>query len=112
MPCMLDCGRSLPFHLMVSVFAIAVPLLLATPALAQSDQALKARCSQLIAYYDRFGVGRSTNSDGRRNHTRISAEIDCNRGLYAQGIAVMERLLVAKKFTPPPPGPKEIEDDF
>ena len=41
-----------------------------------------ARCGQLIAYYDRFGVGRSNNSDGRRNHTRIAAEIDCERGAY------------------------------
>jgi len=73
--------------------------------------ALKARCQQLIAYYDRFGVGRSNNSDGRRNHTRIGAEIDCSRGLYAEGIAAMEKLLRAKKFTPPPPGPDEPEDD-
>jgi len=81
------------------------------PAAGQSTAALKARCQQLIAYYDRFGVGRSTNSDGRRNHTRIGAEIDCRNGLYAEGIAAMEKLLRAKRFTPPPPGPDEPEDD-
>ncbi len=32
-----------------------------------------ARCRQLVAYYDRYGVGRNNNSDGRRNHTRIGA---------------------------------------
>ncbi|MBL6652712.1 MAG: hypothetical protein ISP49_14035 [Reyranella sp.] len=80
-------------------------------AAAQSTAALKARCQQLIAYYDRYGVGRSTNSDGRRNHTRIGAEIDCSRGLCAEGIATMENLLRAKKFTPPPPGPDEPEDN-
>ncbi len=74
-------------------------------------QTLKARCSQLIAYYDRFGAGRSNNSDGRRNHTRLSAEIDCSRGLYAEGIAEMEALLRRKKFTPPPPGP-EVDEDY
>ena len=83
----------------------------AEPVAAQSTAALKARCQQLIAYYDRFGVGRSTNSDGRRNHTRIGAEIDCRNGLYAQGIAVMEKLLRDKKFTPPPAGPDEPEDN-
>ena len=82
-----------------------------TPAASQTTAQLQVRCNQLIAYYDRFGVGRSLNSDGRRNHTRIGAEIDCRRGFYAQGIATMEGLLAAKKFTPPPPGPNEPEDE-
>jgi hypothetical protein len=93
------------------ILALAVAAQTPTPAVSQTTEVLKARCSQLIAYYDRFGVGRSTNSDGRRNHARIAAEIDCRRGLYAQGIAAMEDLLRAKKFTPPPPGPNEPEDD-
>jgi len=80
------------------------------PAAAQTTAELAARCGQLIAYYDRFGVGRSNNSDGRRNHTRIGAEIDCERGAYAQGIAIMKELLRKKKFTPPPPGPNVPED--
>lgn len=87
---------------------------IATPVAAQSTEQptaqLKARCSQLIAYFDRFGASRSNNSDGRRNHTRIDAEIDCTRGLYAEGIATMEDLLRRKRFTPPPPGPDEPED--
>lgn len=82
-----------------------------TPAVAQTTAQLKARCSQLIAYYDRYAVGRSNDSDGRRNHTRIEAEIDCSRGLYAEGISTMENLLRDKKFTPPAPGlPDEPED--
>jgi hypothetical protein len=85
----------------------------ATPAAAQSaTQTPAQRCSQLIAYYDRFGVGRSLHTDGRRNTTRADAEIDCSRGLYAQGIATMEKLLAAKKFTPPPSGlPDEPDVD-
>ena len=102
----------------VAVLAFAFILQAALPsaaraqtAQAQTAAAQKARCSQLIAYYDRFGVGRSNNSDGRRNHTRIDAEIDCAKGLYAEGIATMEALLLRKKFTPPAPGPNEPEDD-
>lgn len=81
----------------------------ADPATAQ----LKARCSQLIAYFDRYAVGRSNDSDGRRNHTRLHAQIDCDRGLYAEGIATMEALLRRKKLTSPalglPNEPKEEE---
>ena len=97
----------------VAVLAFAFILQAALPSAAQAQTAAaqKARCSQLIAYYDRFGVGRSNNSDGRRNHTRIDAEIDCAKGLYAEGIATMEALLLRKKFTPPAPGPNEPEDD-
>jgi hypothetical protein len=76
-----------------------------------AEARLNARCSQLVAYYDRFGVSRGGDSGGRRNHTRIGAEIDCTRGQYAKGIGVMEQLLRDKKFTPPPPGPNVVEDD-
>lgn len=80
-------------------------------ATVQTAAQLAARCSQLMSYYDRFGTSRSNNSDGRRNHFRMDAEVDCTRGLYAEGIATLERLLIAKKFTPPAPGlPDEPED--
>lgn len=88
----------------------------AMPAVAQNatltEQQLKARCSQLIAYYDRYGVGRSVHSDGRRNFDRINANLDCSEGRYADGIAIMEDLLRRKKFTSPALGlPDEPEDD-
>lgn len=98
-----------PFCLVI--WALAGTTGCTPPVATAATEQLKARCSQLIAYYDRYGASRSTNSDGRRNHTRIGAEIDCSRGLYAQGIATMEDLLRRKKFTPPPPGPNEPEDD-
>jgi hypothetical protein len=83
-----------------------------TPQAAVTTAQLRARCSQLIHYYDRYGVGRSLHSDGRRNTTRMDAEIDCSRGQFAQGIATMEKLLAAKKFTPPPSGlPDEPDVD-
>ena len=72
-------------------------------ALGQTNEDLKARCDQLVAYYDYYNVSRSENSDGRRNHTRIGAEIDCERGHYDVGIKTMERLLANKAFTVPQP---------
>jgi hypothetical protein len=103
--------------LAATALVLAAALLVAAlPAAAQPHPQItaytpKERCAQLIAYFDRYGTGRSHNSDGRRNHTRIAAEIDCSNGLYAKGIAEMEALLVRKKFTPPPPGPNVPEDD-
>ncbi|MFZ5778996.1 MAG: hypothetical protein ACOY4R_02155 [Pseudomonadota bacterium] len=93
--------------LLVAVMSAEAP----SAAAGQSAAAQKARCTQLIDFYDRYGSGRSQNSDGRRNHTRIGAEIDCQRGRYAQGIAAMESLLRAKKFDIPPPGQSIPEDD-
>ncbi|MGQ0581028.1 MAG: hypothetical protein ACT4O6_03775 [Reyranella sp.] len=92
--------------------AARTPAQTTAPITDQTTAQLKARCSQLIAYYDRWAVGRSNDSDGRRNHTRIGAEIDCRRGLYAEGIAIMEDLLRRKKLTAPLVGlPKEVEDE-
>ena len=48
--------------------------LLVAAQLAQATISPAARCAQLVSYYDRYGAGRSNNSDGRRNHTRIAAE--------------------------------------
>ena len=56
------------------------------------------RCEQLTSYYDRYGVGRDEDSDGARNHTRIAAGIDCQRGQYDIGIAAMAVLLNSRKF--------------
>jgi hypothetical protein len=72
-------------------------------ATAPNNADLKARCDQLISMYDRYGVGRSENSDGARNHTRIAAGIDCANGHAAEGVAAMEDLLKRKKFDAPPP---------
>jgi hypothetical protein len=75
---------------------------LASPAYAQSQPDLKARCDQLISYFDRYGASRSENSDGARNPTRMGAGIDCEQGRYNQGISAMEALLRSKNFDVPP----------
>jgi hypothetical protein len=87
-----------------STFAFAMLLTagLTTPASAQTPPDPKMRCDQLISYYDRYGVGRGENSDGARNHTRIGAGIDCQRGEYDKGIASMEALMKRKMIDVPP----------
>jgi hypothetical protein len=71
-------------------------------ASAPTSPDLKARCDQLISYFDRYGASRSENSDGARNHTRIAAGLDCEKGHYAEGVAAMETLLKQKNFDVPP----------
>jgi hypothetical protein len=72
-------------------------------ASASTSPDLKVRCDQLISYFDRYGAGRSENSDGSRNHTRIAAGLDCEHGHYAEGVAAMETLLKNKQFDVPSP---------
>ena len=73
---------------------------------------LKKRCAQLVAYYDYYGVGRGENSDGPRNHTRIGASIECQRGNYRKGIDMETALMVRKAFVVPNPNlpAREPED--
>ena len=74
---------------------------MANAASAQTPQDLKARCAQLTSYYDRYGAGRSENSDGAGNQTPIGAGLDCEQGRYVQGVAAMEALLRQKNFDVP-----------
>jgi hypothetical protein len=97
-----------PHLILIRVTCVIAVVLAANPAniaLAQTTADLGSRCAQLLAFYDRYGVGRSTNSDGRRNHTRIGAGLDCEAGQYEKGIAIMEELLRKKNFSVPPPAP-------
>lgn len=75
-------------------------LMSAGPLSAQPAPDLKARCAQLLEFFDWYGADRSENSDGARNHTRIAAGIDCTNGRYAEGVAAMEALLKRKGFDP------------
>ncbi len=90
------------------VLAFVLTAGMANPGSAQTTPDLETRCTQLISYFDRYGASRSLNSDGRRNHTRIGASIDCERGRHESGIATMEDLLRRKKFTVPPPPPAGV----
>ena len=74
---------------------------------------LRQRCEQLVAYYDYYGVSRKQNSDGRRNHTRIKAAIECQRGDCLAGINRMLVLMRNKAMVPPLVGARfsEPEDE-
>ena len=79
-------------------------------ALGQTNADLKARCDQLIAYYDYYGSSRGEHTDGAKNWTRIDAGIDCDKGTYQAGIKAMEGLLTAKGFSIPQPNVASTPD--
>ena len=91
--------------LVLSICTISIVLIaeMLARASAQTRHDAKARCAQLLAYYDRYGSGRGEHSDGARNMTRVAAGIDCAEGRYEAGIREMEELLKRKKFRVPPP---------
>ncbi|MGZ5908763.1 MAG: hypothetical protein ACXWLB_02740 [Reyranella sp.] len=72
---------------------------------------MKGRCSQLVAFFDYYGVSRGENSDGPRNHTRIGAVIECERTHFRTGVKTMEALLKRKAFDVPTPGTPEVEPE-
>jgi hypothetical protein len=97
----------LPRSTIVLAVVLAVGMVKAASAQnaasAPTSPDLKARCDQLISYFDRYGASRGENSDGTRNHTRIAVGLDCEKGRYAEGVAAMETLLKNKHFDVPPP---------
>lgn len=92
-----------PIALTIALAAGVANIAAAQTAASQSSPELKARCNQLIAYFDRYGASRGENSDGERNHTRIGARIDCDNGHPAEAVAAMEQLLTRKNMDVPPP---------
>lgn len=52
----------------------------------------RARCAQLLAFWDRYGVRRSEGGGGP-GMTRLGAGIDCDKGRYDSGIKAMEGLI-------------------
>jgi hypothetical protein len=90
------------YVLVTSALATVLMASIADPASAQTQQDLKARCAQLVNFFDYYGVSRGENSDGARNWTRIKAGMDCDHGRYEEGIEDMEALLKRKAFDVPP----------
>ena len=87
--------------------ALVLALLLiaagAATALGQAtDREARARCAQLLAYWDQFSGGKS-EGDGGMEMVRKGAGFDCDNRRYASGIKAMEDLLRRKGFTVPPP---------
>jgi hypothetical protein len=96
------------FHALVKVTLFATVVLsgqaASTTTFAQTNEYLKERCKQLIGYYDYYAADRASEEmSGARNHTRISAWIDCERGNYEAGIKTIEALMARKHFSIPRP---------
>jgi hypothetical protein len=83
------------------LLAVAMPAQASQPSPEEAPRQAKQRCDRLIEFYDRYGAGRSQHSDGKRNHKRLGAEIDCDNGDLFRGIEAMEVLLRDKKFKVP-----------
>ena len=91
---------------MIPAFAVILPMAIALRAEAHPLVDLGVYCKQLVSFFDYYGASRTENSNGRRNHARIGAEIDCKEGEHHEGIAAMIDLLERKRFTvlQPPTG--------
>ena len=83
-------------HHVRTLLILAVSAGLASPAVAQVDDATYCRRHADLAL-------RYTGGEGRlaADFTTIGAVDDCNRGNYAAGIAVLERKLRSNGFTLP-----------
>lgn len=84
----------------------AIVLLLSTAAGAVVAQTAagadpKARCAQLVAFWDRHSGGKSEGSGGAEM-VRKGAVADCDAGRYDKGIRSMEDLLKRNGYTVPP----------
>jgi hypothetical protein len=91
----------MPPRYITIVAAVMVSMAIALSVAAHPVFDLKAYCKQLVSFYDRYGASRTENSDGRRNHTRIGADIDCKEGNREDGVAAMIKLLEGKRFEVP-----------
>ena len=88
---------------LILAVAAVLPMTIALRAGAHPVVDPGTYCQQLVSFFDYYGASRTENSDGRRNHARIGAEIDCKEGEHQEGIAAMTDLLERKRFTVLPP---------
>ena len=85
--------------LVPSLLLLLVAAAVAAPAAFAQVSPSKARCDQLIKYFDYYGQSRGEGvTDDARNMTRIGARVDCDKDDYASGIALMEKLLRDKRM--------------
>ena len=79
---------------------VLVLLVLSGSALAQSDDA--AYCAKLGDYARRYLGDPGGNGGTRPDFDIMEAIDDCNKGRTAAGIALLEKKIRSKGFTPPP----------
>lgn len=73
-----------------------------SPPAAESAAAARARCAQLVEYWDRYNAGRGEGG-GSMDMPRKSAVSDCAAGRTESGIRTMEELLRRNGYAVPPP---------
>lgn len=93
----------MPLRALLFAIAAASTMTVAQPGAAHPIVDLASYCKQLVVFYDRYGAGRSETSDGRRNHTRIAADLDCKSANHEEGVDAMSTLLQQKRFRLPAP---------
>lgn len=94
--------RRLDRALLLCLAAVVAPL--SDIRAQQTNEQLAARCAELGAIFDKYGVRRSEGSGGP-DMIRLGAGIDCQKGRYVQGIKALEDLLQRNKIPyPPAPG--------
>ena len=79
---------------------VLLSALLAVPAMAQSDDA--AYCKKLGEYATRYLGDPGGNGGTRPDFDIIDGIGKCNKGNTAAGIAILEKKIRSKGFTPPP----------
>jgi len=72
------------------------------PAAESVAAAARARCAQLVEYWDRYNAGRGEGG-GSMDMPRKSAVSDCAAGRAEAGIRTMEELLRRNGYAVPPP---------
>lgn len=73
-----------------------------SPPAADSAAAARARCVQLVEYWDRYNASRGEGG-GSMDMPRKSAVSDCAAGRTESGIRTMEDLLRRNGYAVPPP---------
>lgn len=75
------------------------------PVLAQAGVPSMARCQQLMAAFDRYYPrrGETMGSTGSRLDRDV-AEVECQKGRYAEGIRQLEGALNRNRIPIPPQG--------
>ena len=86
---------------MAAAAAIAAP----TTAIGQQrEMEPKARCDQLLAYWDQRSASKGEGASGS-DMARKAAGLDCDNRRYADGIKRMEDLLRQNRYPVPAPQP-------
>ena len=86
---------------LTSVLAIGMPAVAGAQPVGMEP---KARCDQLLAYWDQRSASKGEGASGS-DMARKAAGLDCDNRRYADGIKRMEDLLRQNRYPVPAPQP-------